>query len=133
VSPRARPRPAPDAGGRDVVFVRGLEVRAVVGVEAWERRAPRPLVVDVEAPCDAARAAASDEVRDAVDYDALARAVAAYAARVRPRLVETMAEGLAADLLRRFRLPWVRLRVAKPGAVPFAREVGVAIERVARP
>jgi dihydroneopterin aldolase len=30
-----------------------------------------------------------------------------------------------------FGAPWVKVSVAKPGAIPTAREVGVAIERTA--
>ena len=49
------------------------------------------------------------------------------------QLVETMAEQVAQIVLQEFKVPWVRLRVSKPGAVKAARDVGVLIERGERP
>ena len=40
---------------------------------------------------------------------------------------------VAAIVLQEFAVPWVRLRVSKPGAVTQARDVGVLIERGERP
>jgi len=118
---------------RDTVFLRGLEVRTVIGVEEWERREAQTVVIDFDASCDASKAAARDDVRDAVNYRSLAKESLAFAAKARFRLVETFAVRLADRLIRRHRLAWIRLRVAKPGAVRFSREVGVEIERGTRP
>jgi len=116
-------------GARDTVFLRGLEARTVLGVDAWEREEPQTVVLDIDLACDAARAAASDEVADAVNYRTVAKAALAFATESRFRLVETLAERLAAHLMKACGVPWVRLRVSKPGAVRFSREAGVEIER----
>ncbi|MNG39135.1 Dihydroneopterin aldolase [compost metagenome] len=55
--------------------------------------------------------------------------VQAFAAGAQFELVETFAERLAASLLAQFGMPWLRLKVTKPGANPVARAVGVEIER----
>ena len=47
-------------------------------------------------------------------------------------LVETFAERLAALLMLEFNIPWLRLKITKPGAVASARGVGVEIERGCR-
>ncbi|MDF5346493.1 dihydroneopterin aldolase, partial [Vibrio parahaemolyticus] len=44
-------------------------------------------------------------------------------------LVERVAEEVAELIMLRFSVPWVKIRLAKPGAVPQARAVGVVIER----
>jgi dihydroneopterin aldolase len=44
-------------------------------------------------------------------------------------LVETLAERIAAIVIDEFDVPWIRIRVAKPGAIRGARDVGVLIER----
>ena len=44
-------------------------------------------------------------------------------------LVERVAEEVAELIMQRFSVPWVKIRLAKPGAVPQARAVGVVIER----
>jgi dihydroneopterin aldolase len=121
------------AGARDRVFVAGLRIMTVIGVRARERLRPQPLLVDVELATDARRAAATDDLRLALDYGAVARFVARYVTTHRPRLLETLAEALAARLLAEFRTPWVRLTLTKPRAVPGARGAGVALERGRRP
>jgi dihydroneopterin aldolase len=135
LSPARARRPAgpkPSKGLPDTIFVHDLEVRCVIGVDAWERRAPQTVALDIEIACDASRAAASDDVADAVNYRTVAKEAQAYVARSSFRLVETLAVRLADHLRRRCRLPWIRLRVRKPGAVRFSRDVGVEVERGAR-
>lgn len=117
----------------DTVRIKGLKVEAIVGVHAWERKLPRPVVVDLELATDAARAARSDALADALDYHAVAQAAAAFVAQAQPQLIETLAQGLAEKLMQEFGAPWVRLEVHKPGAVPGAADVSVAIERGRQP
>ena len=45
------------------------------------------------------------------------------------QLVETMAERVTEIVREEFSVPWVRLRLSKPGAVRGAKDVGVVIER----
>ncbi len=118
---------------RDLVFVEGIDARAVLGVDAWERTGPQAVRIDLAFSTDAAKAARSDDVGDAVNYRTVAKAALAFAEGSRFRLVETLAERLAARLRRQFRLRWVRVRVSKPGAVRFSAVVGVEVERGARP
>ncbi len=113
----------------DRVFIEGLEVSATIGCHAWERRGPRPLVVDLELAYDNRRPAASDALADALDYEAVAQRIGALAAASECELLETFAERCALAVLREFGAEWLRLRVAKPGAVRGARTVGVCIER----
>jgi dihydroneopterin aldolase len=113
----------------DTVFIERLEIEAVVGVHEFERARPRPLLLNLELGIDGRRAAASDAVADTIDYDAVCGRIAALASATRFALVETLAERLAEMLMREFGAPWLRLRIAKPGAVPAADAVGVVIER----
>ena len=48
------------------------------------------------------------------------------------QLIEGLAEAIAATLIAEFGIRWLRLRLAKPGAVPWADDVGVLIERSAQ-
>lgn len=114
---------------RDVVYIRGLEVETVIGVYAWERTLRQTLVFDLDLACDARRAAASDRIGDALDYDAVATHLRTLVEASSYQLLESLAEALAGSLLREFGIGWLRLRIAKPGALPGAREVGVEIER----
>jgi dihydroneopterin aldolase len=113
----------------DRIYLRGLEVRTILGIEPWEREEPQRVVIDLEIACDAAAASARDAIEDAVNYKSVAKAALAFAQSSRFRLVETLAQRLAEHLMTTCGLPWIRLRVSKPGAIRFSRDVGVEIER----
>jgi len=117
---------------RDTVFVRDLEVRAIIGINDWERHELQTILIDLDMACDARAAAEHESIDEAVNYRSVAKAVIAHTEQGRYLLVETLAERLAEMIRRDFRVPWVRVRVRKPGAVRFSREVGVEIERGSR-
>jgi 7,8-dihydroneopterin aldolase/epimerase/oxygenase len=113
----------------DTVFIRGLRVETIIGVHAWERKLERPLVFDLELGADTREAAASDRVRDAIDYAAVAESVTRLAKSLQPALLETLAERIARQLFEDFPIQRLRLVIDKPGAVPDVKQVGIAIER----
>lgn len=113
----------------DTIQIRGLKVETLIGVHDWERKLPRPLLIDLELATDASRAAAKDKIADALDYDAVATAAVKFVEASRLQLIETLAEQLAATLQKEFALPWLRLTVHKPGAIGAAQDVSVTIER----
>jgi 7,8-dihydroneopterin aldolase/epimerase/oxygenase len=113
----------------DQIYLRDLEVEAVIGVYAWEQRIRRRLRFDIELDTDTRLAAGSGEIADTVDYEAVANSVRAIATREPHVLLEQLAEEIAQTLLDRFGSRSVRLTVGKPGAVPGVREVGIVIER----
>ena len=113
----------------DSIFLRGLEVECIIGVNDWERRVRQRVVIDLELPVDCARAAARDDIADTLDYGRVAAAVKESVGASSFMLIETMAERTASLLLREFGVAWVRIHIEKPGAVRGARAVGIAIER----
>lgn len=117
----------------DTVFIRQLRADTVIGVYDWERNVRQNVVLDLEMATDNRRAAASDEIADALDYAAISARVLSFIKGSEFQLIETMAEQVAAIVLGEFGVPWLRLRLAKPGAVAQAQEVGVVIERGERP
>jgi 7,8-dihydroneopterin aldolase/epimerase/oxygenase len=98
----------------DTVSITGLGVSAVIGMHDWEREAEQTLTVGVDMAVDVTRAAASDDVADAVDYSAVAAAVTRVVQGGKFQLIETAAERVAGRLLADFPVSWVRVEVAKP-------------------
>ncbi len=117
----------------DIVFIRELKIQTVIGVFDWERTIKQTLSLDLEMATDNAKAAARDHIDDALNYAAVSDRIVAFVEASEFQLVETMAEQVAQIVLQEFKVPWVRLRVSKPGAVKAARDVGVLIERGERP
>ncbi len=117
----------------DIVYIKGLKVDAVIGVYDWERDIRQTLVLDLEMASDTARGAASDEIGDALDYAAIADSVTALVGGSSYQLLESLAEAVAQRVMGEFPVPWLRLRIGKPGAVAAADDVGVVIERGVKP
>ena len=117
----------------DKVYIKGLKTDAVIGVYDWEQDIRQTLVLDLELASDNRAAAATDGIAEAVDYDAISKRILAYVQASEFQLIETLAEKVAEIVLAEFDIPWVRLKLGKPGAVAEAEDVGVIIERGENP
>ena len=113
----------------DKVFIEQLEVITTIGVYDWEQEIKQKLVFDIEMAHDNRPAGKSDDVVDALDYAQVSQAVLSHIEGGRFLLVERVAEEVAELIMSRFNVPWIKIRLTKPGAVPQAAGVGVVIER----
>ena len=98
----------------DYVSVRDLAVQTVIGVHEWERDVEQTLLVSVDMASDVTKAAATDDLADALDYSAVAEIIAVVLREGKFRLIETAAERVAGRLLAEFPLAWLRLELRKP-------------------
>ena len=113
----------------DLIRVVDLEVRARLGVPEAERAAPQRLLISLELEVGSfARAAQADDVALTVDYAVVALRVKALAESEERKLVETLAEEIAALVRKEFAVTRVRVRIAK-FVLPDAARVEVEIER----
>jgi dihydroneopterin aldolase len=83
----------------DVIELRGLRLRAVVGVLEWERRVAQPLELDLDVHLDLAAAGTSDALHDTVDYGHLCQLAEDVAANGAFLLLEALAEHVAEAVL----------------------------------
>ena len=113
----------------DIVFLRGLKAETVIGIYDWEREIRQSVILDLEMSTDVRRAAASEDIGDAVNYKAVAKRLVAFIEASEFKLVETLAERCAGIIQDEFEVEWLRLTLNKIGAVSAARDVGVIIER----
>ena len=117
----------------DIIFLSEMKIDTVIGIWDWERKIRQTVVIDLEMAADIRKAAASDSVDDTLNYKLVAKRVQEFVGGSEFQLVETLAEKIAAIINDEFAVPWVRVRVNKPGAIRGARDVGVTIERGERP
>jgi 7,8-dihydroneopterin aldolase/epimerase/oxygenase len=117
----------------DIVYVRGLEIKTVIGVYDWERKIRQPLLIDLDMAHDNSKAAALDDITYALDYKLVCDRVTAFVETSELQLIETVAEQIAEIVRTEFGVPWVRVRVGKPDAISNARDVGVVLERGIKP
>ena len=113
----------------DKIFLDELKVDTIIGIWEWERRIRQTVVIDLEMSADIARAAATDEVADTLNYKSVAKRIQEFVADSSFQLVETLAERIASIIRDEFDVAWVKVRVNKPGAIRGSKAVGVMIER----
>ena len=113
----------------DIIFLRGLEAKAVIGIYDWERTIRQTIILDLEMGTDISKAAATDDITHTLDYKAVSKRISSFIEDSSFFLVETMAEEVAKIILSEFPTPWVRLTLNKKGAIRGATDVGIQIER----
>jgi len=113
----------------DTIFLTELKVETIVGIWDWERKIRQTVSIDLEMGADIGRAATSDDIEDTLNYKKVAKRVQQFVSESEFKLVETMAEKIATTVLAEFDVPWIQVRVNKPGAIRGARDVGVSIRR----
>jgi FolB domain-containing protein len=113
----------------DKVIIKDLLVRGIIGVNDWERKRAQDILINVILFTDTRRAAETDHIADCVNYSTMSKRLQAHAETVERLTVEALANDLAKICLEDEAVQKVILRVEKPGAVRFAKSVGVEIER----
>jgi dihydroneopterin aldolase len=115
----------------DKIFLRELEIDAVIGIWDWERQVKQKVSIDLEMAIDVRGAAETDRVDGTVNYKDVAKRLIEYVGNSEFQLVESLADAVAGIVIREFGVPWLKVSVAKPGAIEGSRTVGVVIERTA--
>jgi dihydroneopterin aldolase len=113
----------------DIIYLHGLKCECTIGVWEWEKAISQTLTLDIDLANDNRKAAANDDLKDTLDYQALTQRVQDFAKDNAFELIETLAEKLAAIILDEFDTNWVRIKLDKGQAVKGVKHVGVVIER----
>jgi FolB domain-containing protein len=113
----------------DRIEIKDLTLRCIIGITDVERKDQQDVVINIMLWTDARRAAASDNIDDAVNYRTVAKKIIAHVEASKYFLVETLAASIANICLEDAQVKKVQVSVEKPGALRFARSVGVTIER----
>ena len=113
----------------DVITMRELRVEASIGIHRRERHVRQTLSIDLDIGLPGEAVFSSDRVADTIDYEQVALRIRDLAASGHFRLVETVAERVAALLMKDLGAPWCKVSVAKLGILANVKLVGVTIER----
>ena len=114
----------------DCIEIEDLLLRTYIGINPEEQANLQDVVLTIGLVCDLREAGQSDDIDKTVNYRTLTKAVIRHVEEHRFQLVEGLAEQVARLCLAHDqRVERVRVQVRKPGALRFARSVGVTIER----
>ncbi|MCD6286297.1 MAG: 2-amino-4-hydroxy-6-hydroxymethyldihydropteridine diphosphokinase [Anaerolineae bacterium] len=114
---------------RDEIHIKDLLLRGIVGINKEEREKRQDILLNITLFADTSVAGRSDDISDAVNYRTLTKRVIRMVEASSFFLVERLAAEVVALCLADPRVEAARVRVEKPGALRFARSVGVEIER----
>lgn len=113
----------------DEIQIKDLLLRTIIGINDEERRNRQDVLINVTLWADTRLASTSDDIADAVNYRTIAKRIIQLVEGSQFYLVEKMVSAIAAICLSDPRVERARVSVEKPGALRFARSVGVTIER----
>jgi dihydroneopterin aldolase len=113
----------------DLIRVIDLEVYAHIGVPEAERREAQRLLISLEMATESfSHAAGTDNIAWTINYADVVERVKKITAHRARKLLETLAEEIAADLLKSFPIRKITLEIKK-FVLPETQYVSVKIER----
>lgn len=112
------------------VFIRDLQLRAMLGVYASEKLEPQRIIINVDLSVKEHGEPLDDDIQNVVSYEHVVTHIKDLIAEGHVHLVETLAEMIAAECLKNRWVVAVRVRVEKPDIIAETASVGVEIERV---
>jgi 2-amino-4-hydroxy-6-hydroxymethyldihydropteridine diphosphokinase len=113
----------------DRIQIKDLLLRTIIGINDEERRNRQDVLINITLHADTRAAGASDDIADAVNYRTITKRIIRLVEGSQFFLVEKMAAEIAAICLEDPRVERATVQVEKPGALRFARSVGVEIDR----
>lgn len=115
----------------DTIIISDLEVFYRIGVPDEERSKPQRLLLTIEMEHDFTQAAASDDLAKTINYHAVSQRLLRLGEGRSWKLLETLAEEIAALILAEFKPRRVNIEIKK-FIIPQARHVSVRISRPRR-
>lgn len=113
----------------DIIFLGGLQIETIIGIYDWERETRQTVILDIEMAFDIQKAAETDDIEYTLDYKAVSKRIIAFVETSSFFLVEKLTVEIANVIRNEFDVPWVKITLNKKGAIQYASDVGIVIER----
>ncbi len=113
----------------DKIYIADLSLRCIIGLNDWERTQKQDVLINITLYADLSRPGQTDRIEDSVNYKEIKKQIIEMAESSSFYLVERLAEGIAQICLAHPLVKAARIKVDKPGALRYARSVGVEIFR----
>jgi FolB domain-containing protein len=113
----------------DKILIKDLLLRGIIGINDWEREKRQDILINLTLFTDVRAAGQSDNIDDCLNYRRVTKEIIAYVEASAHYTVEALATAIAKIAVVEHNAVRVIVRVEKPGALRFARSVGVEIER----
>ncbi|BFI74549.1 2-amino-4-hydroxy-6-hydroxymethyldihydropteridine diphosphokinase [Sulfurisphaera ohwakuensis] len=109
------------------ILIEDLRVNTIIGVNPNERTNKQEVSIDLEIWTDLQEGVKSYRISDTIDYKVIKKEIISYVENSSFNLLETLAYKICKVVLQDNRIKKVRVRVNKPGALSYAKNVAVEI------
>ncbi|HAH45803.1 dihydroneopterin aldolase [Gimesia sp.] len=113
----------------DQIHISDLLLRTIIGINDEEREKKQDVLINISMLVDLKTAGRSDDINDAVNYRTITKEIIDLVENSHFQLVEKMADEVARICLQDHKVQSARVQIEKPGALRFARSVGVTVVR----
>src|SRR3990172_11047595 len=113
----------------DIIFIHELRIDPLIGIYEWEQQTPQTIQLDLEVGLPGEHAAHSGKIGDTIDYSKIVGRIEQLFREQRHFLLEKAGESIADVIMGEFKAPWVKVSIAKLGALRNVKRLGVTIER----
>ena len=113
----------------DKLVIKDIKLKTLIGIHPWELKTPQTLHCDLAFQTDAAALAKTDVIDNAINYVKVLEHLEHFIKNHHFKLIETLANNIAAQCLQHFPTTWVQVTLRKPSALINAQEVAISIER----
>ena len=112
-----------------IIRITDLKLKAIIGINAWERTTKQDVIINLELDFDASKAAQSDDIQDTVDYKALKKRIIDLVKASQFFLLEKFVEEVLTLILEDPKIRKATVRIDKPKALRFAKSVSIESSR----
>jgi len=113
----------------DFIEIKDLLLRTIVGINPEERENRQDVLINIRLETDLRAAGHSDDIGETLNYRTLCKQVIECVENSEFQLVERLAKAVMDLCLASPHVIAARVTLEKPGALRFARSVGVVLER----
>ncbi|MEM3972683.1 MAG: 2-amino-4-hydroxy-6-hydroxymethyldihydropteridine diphosphokinase [Saccharolobus sp.] len=109
------------------IIIEDLKVGTIIGVNPNERVDKQEVSIDLEIWCDLQEGVKTDKIVDTIDYKIIKKEILSYVENSSYNLLETLAYKICKVVLQDNRIKKVKVRVNKPGALSYAKNVAIEL------
>lgn len=113
----------------NILLVKNLVIKTVIGIYKWEKFIKQKLIFDIQISIKNKNAFTTDEIKNCIDYTDVINIVSNYVKNNQFHLVESVAENVALLLLNSFNSNWVKIKIIKTRLFSSKAKVGILIKR----
>ena len=105
------------------IKISNLRLRAIIGINDWEREKKQDIVINITMNYDATQATESDDIQHTVDYKNITKKVISLVESSSYYLIEKLTQQIINLIMEDTKVTQVTVQVSKPHALRFADNV----------